>query len=285
MVTSTHCSETLRGWVRELTEADCEKLRTWGIPSKLLKAADVEVSRHLLCAAARFWKPAHHVFHFDKIELTPTLEEVRRICGFSKIKGPTVFVRRTGYVAILKQLTGLSAESCEKRLVSIDGPVPMLRLHYFEEVSKKCTALGNELWLRGFVTHFLGELIFTPSRTMVVIEVAEIALAVVTRQIDLAPVVLAETYRGLDRISHCCRHFHGCGALVQVWLARHLEIDILCPQRQAFETYYSSGHVRTIKSVPEEHKKLSELTDDAVTWRIIPSTVEPFTVFFGARDM
>ena len=30
----------------------------------------------------------------------------------------------------------------------------------------------------------------------VAIEIVEIALAVVTRQIDLAPVVLAETYRG-----------------------------------------------------------------------------------------
>ena len=64
------------------------------------------------------------------------------------------------------------------------------------------------------------------------IEVAEIALAVVTRQIDLAPVVLVETYCGLDRISHRCCHFHGCGALVQVWLAGHLEVDILCPQKR-----------------------------------------------------
>ena len=76
----------------------------------------------------------------------------------------------------------------------------------------------------------------------VAIEVAEIAFAMVTRQIDLAPVVLVETYRGLDRISHRCRHFHDCGALVQVWLAGHLEIDILHPQKQAFEAYYGSGH-------------------------------------------
>ena len=57
----------------------------------------------------------------------------------------------------------------------------------------------------------------------------EIALVVMTRQIDLAPVVLAETYHVLDRISHRCCHFHGCGALVQVWLAAHLGMDILHP--------------------------------------------------------
>ena len=93
----------------------------------------------------------------------------------------------------------------------------------------------------------------------------EIALAVVTRQIDLALVVLAETYRGLDRVSHRCRHFYGCGALTQIWLVEHLEMDILCPQRHAIKTYRDSGHAKTIKSVPEEYEKLSKLTNDAVT--------------------
>ena len=83
LVTPMHCSETLREWVGKLTEVDREKLRLWGIPSKLLRAANVEVSRHLLCTAARFWKPAHHVFHFGRTELMPTLEKVCRICGFS----------------------------------------------------------------------------------------------------------------------------------------------------------------------------------------------------------
>ena len=64
----------------------------------------------------------------------------------------------------------------------------------------------------------------------VAIEVTEITLTMVTQQMDLAPVVLAETYYGLDRVSHRCRHFHGCGALIQIWLAGHLEMDILHPR-------------------------------------------------------
>ena len=101
LVTPKHCSETLCKWISKLTKGDRERLRTWGIPSKLLKAADVEVSLHLLCATARFWKPAHHVFRFGRTELTPTLEEVRLICAFSKIMGPTVFMRHDGYAAAL----------------------------------------------------------------------------------------------------------------------------------------------------------------------------------------
>ena len=53
----------------------------------------------------------------------------------------------------------------------------------------------------------------------------------------------------------------------------------------AFEAYYNSGHAKTIKSIKEEYEKLSELTDDAVTWCIIPFAAEPFTVFFNTRDM
>ena len=167
-----------------------------------------------MCAAARFWKLVHHVFRFGRTELTPTMEEVNQICGFSKLMGLVVFMRHDGYVAVLSQLIGLSTVDCKKRLISIDGPVPMLRLNYFDEVAKKRIALGDELWLRGFVTRFLGELIFTHGRMTVTIEVAETALTVVTRQIDLAPVVLVETYRGLDHISHRYCHFHGCGTMI-----------------------------------------------------------------------
>ena len=90
----------------------------------------------------------------------------------------------------------------------------MLSLAYFDEVAKMHAELGYELRLRGFVTRFLGEHVFSHDRMTVAIEVAEIAHAMVTWQIDLAPVVLAETYRGLDRISCYCHNFHGCGALV-----------------------------------------------------------------------
>ena len=180
LVIPIHCSGTLCEWIRQLTEGDRERLRLCGLPSKLLKAADVEVSRHLLCVAVRFWKPAHHVFCFGKIELTPTLEEVRRICSFSKLMGPTVLMRWEGYITALQLLTGLLTKECQKKLICTSGPEPMLSLAYFDEVAKKRTKLGDEFWLWGFVTCFLGELVFSHGRMTVAIEVAEIAFAVVT---------------------------------------------------------------------------------------------------------
>ena len=59
-------------------------------------------------------------------------------------------------------------------------------------------------------------MVFSHGRMTVAIEVAEISLDVVARQIDLALVILAETFRALDRALWCYRHFYGFGALVQV---------------------------------------------------------------------
>ena len=146
-MTPTHCSAVLRGWISELTTGDRKRLQLWGIPSKLLNVADVEVSRHLLCATVRFWKPAHHVFCFRKTELTPTWEEVRRICGLSRLLGPTVFMRWDGYGLVLSQLTGLSIVDYKQRQICVDGSVPMLCLGYFNQVTWGRAGLGDDLWL------------------------------------------------------------------------------------------------------------------------------------------
>ena len=67
-------------------------------------------------------------------------------------------MRRDGYAAVLSQLTGLSTVDCQQRLVCTNGPTLVLRLEYFDEVVEKRPELGDELWLRGFVTRFLGKL-------------------------------------------------------------------------------------------------------------------------------
>ena len=101
---------------------------------------------------------------------------------------------------------------------------------------------------------------------------------------------MAEPYCGLDGISHRCRHFHGCAALIQVcchlklpdrlvyfrsavtdilsfqvWLAGHMRVEILLPQRSTFEGYYSSSHAWTIGDVREEYEKLEKLIEGTVT--------------------
>ena len=45
----------------------------------------------------------------------------------------------------------------------------------------KCAALRDELWLRGFVTRFLGEFVFSHGRLTVAVEIVEIAVAMATQ--------------------------------------------------------------------------------------------------------
>ena len=135
MVTLVHCSNVLRAWIGTLTVEDCERLQSWGISTKLLSIANVEVSRYLLCATDQFWKSAYHVFRFGQVEMTPTLEEVRQICSLSRLQGPAIFMRRDGYLSVLNLLTGLQSGDCDRRLVCRDGDSPMLRLGYFDEMS------------------------------------------------------------------------------------------------------------------------------------------------------
>ena len=62
-------------------------------------------------------------------------------------------------------------------------------------------------------------------------------------------------------------------------------VMVLYPQRLAFESYCRSRHARTIGGVREEYEKLERLTEGTVIWRILPTTAEPFTIFFNRGSM
>ena len=69
------------------------------------------------------------------------------------------------------------------------------------------------------------------------------------------------------------------------WLAPYVGVWVLHFQCSTFDAYCSSGHSWTISSVHEMYERLEGLTEDDVNWRIIPSDVEPFAVFFNYSDM
>ena len=70
-----------------------------------------------------------------------------QICGFSKIMGPPILMRRDKYIVVLSQLSGLSIQGYQQRLICTSGLTPMLRLAYFDEIVEKRAELGDELWL------------------------------------------------------------------------------------------------------------------------------------------
>ena len=61
-------------------------------------------------------------------------------------------------------------------------------------------------------------------------------------------------------------------------------VIVLHPQRPAFESYCRFGHAQTIIGVREEYEKLERLTEGTVIWWILPTTAEPFIVFFNGGN-
>ena len=62
-------------------------------------------------------------------------------------------------------------------------------------------------------------------------------------------------------------------------------VEIPHPQCSAFDAYCYNGHSRTIFCVRDVYNVLEGLTEDSVTWRIIPADAEPFAAFFNDSDM
>ena len=77
----------------------------------------------------------------------------------------------------------------------------MLRLEYFDEVAKMRAMLGDDLWLRGFVVCFLGELVFSHCQMTIAFEVAEIVLERARRLVESKRdvVVLLDSITRLSR--------------------------------------------------------------------------------------
>ena len=62
-------------------------------------------------------------------------------------------------------------------------------------------------------------------------------------------------------------------------------VEILHPQCPTFDAYCSNGHSHTIPSVRDMYDRLEGLTEDSVTWCIIPSDTVPYAVFFNDSNM
>ena len=65
----------------------------------------------------------------------------------------------------------------------------------------------------------------------------------------------------------------------------HIGVEILHPQRSAFNAYCRSSHSQTISCAHDVYNVLEGLTEDSVTWHIIPADVEPFVAFFNDSSM
>ena len=67
-------------WIRKLGLDFNESIAPYGL-SCIFPYHQIRVDEPLLHATANYWVPSQHVFHFNKIELCPTIKEYATIMG------------------------------------------------------------------------------------------------------------------------------------------------------------------------------------------------------------
>ena len=70
-------------WIKKLGPSFKEALIPFGL-SCIFPYHQIKVEEPLLHAAANFWIPTQHVFHFNGVKICPTLEEFSAIMGDPK---------------------------------------------------------------------------------------------------------------------------------------------------------------------------------------------------------
>ena len=67
-------------WIRRLGPDFKDSITPYGL-SSMFPCLQIKVDECLLCVAANCWVPSRHVFHFNRIELCPTIKEFGVIMG------------------------------------------------------------------------------------------------------------------------------------------------------------------------------------------------------------
>lgn len=303
---------------------ECDKRKVQRHIGYLLSLMEMEAWPDLVDAMIKFWDNNCMVFRFGDVELTPTLEEIIAsyesvgMCNKRKpeldkdLLIPKILNSRETKVA----LSSVNVEWMGR----LKGPnIPLRELYYrygringYEKFREEFTS--KEAWEEKrpfvFAICLLGTMVFPENRWHVIhpsiIMVTDAIFNGVehggsTKHYTLAPMILADIYRALDKCQDGSRFFQGCNLILQWWMMKHLlkthnpiEPD---PRRRSdqFASHSWWLHFNHIK--PKNGQRfwlpiLSKLRQEDIQWSIdgvtlsntvVQSKELPFLVFAGLR--
>ena len=215
-------SALIRPWLDELDGMGWLNFRDHRLHS-LRYVRDVTIRPELLHAAVQFWDPEVHVFRFGFHELCPTVEEFHAYLGGFNLDIPVVPVYGIGYADILSRKLGLSNNAARSMMEG--GVINIARL------ISQFRPEGFALCL-GILAAFL----FVRTDGQANSALVGVAMQIEERK-DVAPMVLAETLIGLDRVrAGQTNIFEGSALLLQVGFSLSspfsgLSLVLILPQR------------------------------------------------------
>ena len=99
-------------WFKKLGPNFKEAITHFGL-SCIFPYHQIKVNEPLLHATANFWIPTQHVFHFNSVEICPTLEEFSAIMGEPKVN-TLIFPTMGGDLpSLIQALLGVSLDTAK----------------------------------------------------------------------------------------------------------------------------------------------------------------------------
>ena len=94
-------------WIKKFGPSFIEALILFGV-SCIFPYHQIKVDEPLLHAAANFWIPTQHVFHFNDMEICPTLEEFSAIMGKPETSTFILHTTSKDFANLAHDLLGIS---------------------------------------------------------------------------------------------------------------------------------------------------------------------------------
>ena len=256
----------LNEWVDGMDKTDRINFQAFGLKG-LLVLKRVKLDWGFLMAASRFWDAKDHVFRFHLAELCPTVEEFTAILGCDIDARPAVPSCEPKYQNRLSSLMRIPLKEVVPLLDGqwvdvqkmIDKFMPM-EVRTLHQSRSKCFALAFCL-LSEFLL-FTGDHGFADARVADIVHEAE-------NEKNIVPIVLAETFHGLDALSNQeTLLFHGSPLLLQFWLMDHLSL-VLPPTMSPYgPEHYRGRSLKRTSCVTEQDwiKHLKEKSSASILW-------------------
>ena len=195
-------SALVRPWLDELDGIGWLNFQGHRLTS-LRRIRDVTIRPELLHAAVRFWDPKVHVFRFGFHKLCPTVEEFHAYLGGFNLEMPVIPLHGVNFANVLSAKLGISNKAAKSMLQGGIINIPRIIAQFRPKGFALCLCL-------------LAAFLFVQSDRQVGSSLVGVAVQIEERK-DVAPMVLAETLMGLDRVhAGDTNVFEGSALLLQV---------------------------------------------------------------------
>uniref|UniRef100_A0A7N2MMY2 Aminotransferase-like plant mobile domain-containing protein n=1 Tax=Quercus lobata TaxID=97700 RepID=A0A7N2MMY2_QUELO len=228
------------------------EMNEWGLGCVFYYMDNFKVEESMLRVAAKFWDHKKHVFRFNWSEMCPTVEEFGAIMGNKNMESVLFSAYHFDPIKIL----------CNY----LDYPLKDMNEVIDKDLSFDLELLIDLYWRDNCPsdTRFWSMRVMILAAFFFVSDLEKVdsmlcGVAVEGKDKNLAPMILAETLMGLDKVAKGeTQDFTGSPLLLQMWLYEHLYLFGRCPRNKLDVCIPARIHQRHQHAFPRSPDELEE---------------------------